>query len=357
MNAIVEVIAARPASRVPWRWRDSPISLTSSSAVLLSLLASISWTTSLSGSDWIDASSVPSAGAWPTPAPPDTTTPRSASRRTNSRAAASLGSSDRNSSPSTRESFAISASYGPPSNPATPAPQPGAKNSSSYARAVAEHLPVDPRDPRRDQSIGERIERRRVEHGIALEVRRRVPVAGQHRVTAADHVDVAGHDAADGRRSDDAGRERERLAQHLEGDGGDDELLGARREHDCVAVGRSGVVAVDRERHARTVVDGAEQRLRGRAELLEVEVASKRGRRPPQRSERRVERWQRCRWRHDRRRRRRRGVGRVRLVARPAPQRPQQHGGDRGHHDDHCDGIDRRAATAAHDGRRSRYAA
>ena len=142
--------------------------------------------------------------------------------------------------------------------------------------------------------------------GIALEVRRRVPVARQHRVTATDHVDVAGHDPADGCGSDDPRRERERLAQHLERDGGDDELLGAGREHGDVGVGRSGVVAVDGQRHARTLVDGAEQRLRGGPELLEVEVAREGGRRTAQRAEWSVERRERRGRRHDRGRSRRR---------------------------------------------------
>jgi hypothetical protein len=105
--------------------------LTTSSAVLLSELVSISATTSVSGADWIDAISATSAGACPVDGAPTTVTPRSVSILVSSSAAARAGSSERSSAPRTRESLAIRASYGPASTPATPTPQPGANRSSS----------------------------------------------------------------------------------------------------------------------------------------------------------------------------------------------------------------------------------
>ncbi len=130
-SARVRSITASPASRVPAPLSSKPSSFTTISAVLLSLLPSISPTMSDSGADSMAATSTAVAGAVPATAVPATETPRSLSMRTNSWAAPSAGSFAFNGSRSTRESLAMRASYGPASSPATPGPQLGAKYSSS----------------------------------------------------------------------------------------------------------------------------------------------------------------------------------------------------------------------------------
>ena len=73
-------MTASPPSRVPGAASVTPSSLTTSSAVLLSLLPSISATTDDSGAESTDAISTAPAGDVPDVASPSTTMPRSSSR-------------------------------------------------------------------------------------------------------------------------------------------------------------------------------------------------------------------------------------------------------------------------------------
>ncbi len=121
----------RPPATVPSPLSATPSSLSNISAVSSSLVMSISRTTLSIGTDWTEASTPSPSPAVPVSHPCDTLTPRLFNKRTNSRAAARLGSLCRPERPSTRASLTMSASYGPASTPATPSPHDGISHSSS----------------------------------------------------------------------------------------------------------------------------------------------------------------------------------------------------------------------------------
>ena len=132
--ASVFQISCNPATRVPSPRTANPISFTSSSAVLLSLVCNSSSTTSASGAESTPPSTVtdPSAGAAPLRLRPVTAMLRACSNRMNWRAADWFGLNPIVLSANVRPSLTISASYGPASVPSTcSAPHDGTTNSSS----------------------------------------------------------------------------------------------------------------------------------------------------------------------------------------------------------------------------------
>ena len=127
-------ISCNPATRVPSPRPASPISFTSNSAVLLSLVCSSSSTTSARGAESTAPSTATdsSAGATPLRLRPVTAMLRACSNRMNCRAADWFGLKPIVLSANVRPSLTISASYGPASVPSTwSGPHDGTANSSS----------------------------------------------------------------------------------------------------------------------------------------------------------------------------------------------------------------------------------
>ena len=113
------------------------------------------------------------------------------------------------------------------------------------------------RDPRGRDGVGEGVERRGVEHRVAVDRLGRVVVGRQHRVTATDEIEVAGHHAALDRAAANLGREHVVGAEHLERRGGDEQLLVAGRDHRQVGVVRADLDAVELDDEARRRVERA----------------------------------------------------------------------------------------------------
>ena len=158
------------------------------------------------------------------------------------------------------------------------------------ARPVADDVAVDPGDPRGGDGVSQRVERRGVEHGVSVDRLRRVVVRRQHRVAAADEVEIAATTTPPlDRTAANLRREHMVRAEHLEGRGGDEQLLVARRDHRQVRVVRADLDAVELDDEARRRVERAGERVDGGGEAVVVEVAGDQPGDPAERQQRRAQ--------------------------------------------------------------------
>ncbi len=227
---------ARPAGRVPAPPAVAPISLRRSSAVLSSLVVSSSPISSDSGRLWsVDTEGAP-AGVTPRPGPPATVTPRAA-EELGQHARAVDGRVGRAAQRLERLRGVVHQQRAerPRLSRRRVAGRPRRDEALGVVAAVVtDHRPGDAGDPGGDDLVGQRLQRR----DVRLRMRHlrggrgHVRVRAEHRVTAADEVEVPG-DRAAGRRLIGLGLRREAVvrSEDLEGDGRGDELHVRGRDH------------------------------------------------------------------------------------------------------------------------------
>ena len=292
-----------------------------------------------SGRDETSATVVRPSGAVPAAGVPATSTPRSVSRRVSSRAAPSAGTSARCGSPVTPRVVdhqrVVRSALHHRARPRTTTARTTRRRSGWRRRA-----PLRRRgDPRGDDGVGEVVERGGVDHREAVGLVR-VGVGDEHRVAAADEVEIA-DSTVDRRLRTHLGREPVARSEHLDRRRGDDELLVAGRDHRQLLVAPADRPPAERHGQARPVPDRAGDALDLVLERRAVDIARQHGRRPAERQQRRRE--------HGRRlaggRRRARGrIGTRCPARRPSPQ-PEQHQGR--HEGDDGEGDQRADAARA----------
>ena len=149
--------------------------------------------------------------------------------------------------------------------------------------AIAKYRTGDLGDTSCLNPIGEIVKRCRVDHGTPLKVRRWIPVRREQGVAPANEHEVPLDDSANRSCRDHCACAKLVIrTEHIESNGGHDQLLATRWDDRKRTVGRANQVAVDRDHDAAAIVERAKEGLCVAHELVDVESPRHHGRHPPE---------------------------------------------------------------------------